>query len=67
MSCLNAKGQPKARFDTRADANRRLAELPELEGCHAYRCVRCGYFHLGHYPTDEHTRRRLRDRHRSAS
>lgn len=58
--CLNKTGVPKVRFESRSAAKRRVGELPGLDGCKPYRCVRCGWFHVGHYPAKSDGLRRRR-------
>lgn len=78
--CMTADGRPKRRYDTRAAANQtarryRLLELIDALAtaqragiaAKAYRCDRCGWFHIGHYPHNPTARQRLRERHREAS
>lgn len=58
--CFNQAGQPKIRYDTRADARKVLHAVGPL---HIYRCGHCGWFHIGHTPSPRairqiHQRRR---------
>jgi hypothetical protein len=69
-SCLTAEGLPKVRYGTRAEAKRALRWMERKMGDDfdpanaPYRCAECGYFHVGRYPTNPNTRRRLRAAHR---
>lgn len=48
-SCINAKGNPKQRFDTREAANRAAFHMWEhtRRNYDVYRCLRCRKFHFG--------------------
>jgi hypothetical protein len=62
--CRTAKGLPKFRFRSRAEANLKAKAFP-AEDMKAYKCKVCGWFHLGHYPADEKARAGMRERHRN--
>lgn len=64
--CATKDGRAKVRFDSRADAKaarRRVTERADIDPGKPYRCPRCGFFHLGHYPADQRTRRRFKKQH----
>ena len=61
--CHLADGRPKRRFASRSEAKAQACRYPG-NSCAPYRCLICGYFHLGHYPTNRLTRALMRDRHR---
>ena len=66
--CWTKEGRPKKRYETRRAAKRgRARALAEFDNDPGgpYRCTDCGYFHLGHYPTNESIRDHLRSRHRT--
>lgn len=78
--CITSDARPKRRYETRAHANRtarryRLLELidaladarPAKPAAKPYRCQDCGFFHIGHYPSNPSARAALRERHREAS
>lgn len=66
-SCFTNTGQPKRRFDTRAEAKQWERQLrikyPDNKPLSQYRCEHCGYFHNGEYPADETARAGKRRRH----
>jgi hypothetical protein len=65
-SHYRADGRPKMSFATRAGAKEFRERAIERHGDdpgQPYRCPDCDSFHLGHYPTNERIRRRMRARH----
>jgi hypothetical protein len=65
--CWTKDGRPKRRWSTRAlakTARRRYVVEFGADPGRPYRCGRCGFFHLGHYPQTDAIRARLRSRHR---
>lgn len=70
-ACRTTAGKPKVRYDTRAAAKAAarwmLDNIDDADptAMKAYRCPTCGFFHLGHYPTDPERRAHLRSRHRT--
>lgn len=65
--CRTVEGKPKWRFDSRSEAKAILRLEPaKYLNCHPYRCGVCGWFHLGHYPSEVEARRGLRRRWRAS-
>lgn len=68
--CWTADGRPKRRYSHRADAKNALRTSAlrgrDVAGQEPYRCGDCGWFHNGHYPTNQRIREALRARHREA-
>lgn len=56
--CLNEHGRPKAKLPSAAIARqvlkrrRRRPGIREPKTLHAYRCPKCGFYHLGHSEPD---------------
>ena len=67
-SCYTKQGQPKYRFETRAEAKQWARDLaakyPNNVPLQQYRCDHCGFFHNGAYPTDPEARAGKRSRRR---
>lgn len=67
-TCHTSDGKAKKRFLSRAAAKQARARYAE-EGWDVseqkpYRCRQCGWFHLGHYPSEPEAREYLRWQHR---
>lgn len=65
--CWTKEGRPKIRYVSRRaakQARRDLTAMFDNDPGAPYHCTVCDYFHLGHYPTSESIRARLRQKHR---